>query len=381
LTPPDGANGSSHPGGSPGADGDDGRRTSADASADPSALTDRPHATPADGAAEPPGPERARPGASTFTIEGRVAPALFVVGWLATLMGVGIVFVGVQSGGSGLSTALVTGGLALLSVGLIAAAGSQGIERRARARAAGATSGYHGPSPVLVFVAAIPLAILALIGVGIPLALLGIDIQGPLGRSISVGVQTVVYVILIRLLVVDTRALTWRDMGVVPPDRRTFGELAAGAVWAIPVIVATIPISLVLLAIFPVTPESPLPPTGETGGFILQLIAGAILAPVGEELFFRGFATTAWVRSLGLRRGLVRAALFFAFAHVLTISGASPGEAAALALIGFATRVPVALALGWLFVRRGNIWAPIGLHATFNAILLILGEVAVRTAS
>ena len=36
----------------------------------------------------PAGPDR--PGASTFTIEGRSAPALFVVGWLATLLGLGL---------------------------------------------------------------------------------------------------------------------------------------------------------------------------------------------------------------------------------------------------------------------------------------------------
>jgi membrane protease YdiL (CAAX protease family) len=30
-------------------------------------------------------------------------------------------------------------------------------------------------------------------------------------------------------------------------------------------------------------------------------------------------------------------------------------------------------------VKRRSIWAPIGLHATFNAVLLTLGEVAARS--
>ena len=47
-------------------------------------------------------------------------------------------------------------------------------------------------------------------------------------------------------------------------------------------------------------------------------------------------------------------------------------------VVGFASRIPVALALGWLFLQRGSIWAPIGLHAAFNGVLLILAEVAVR---
>jgi len=155
--------------------------------------------------------------------------------------------------------------------------------------------------------------------------------------------------------------------------------MAGGALWAVPIIVVTIPLSVVLLAIFPVTPESPLPPTGSPTGFALSLIAGVLVAPFGEELLFRAFATTAWVRGLGVRGGLVRAALVFAVAHILTISGSSAGDAFGLAVVGFATRLPIALALGLLFVRRGTIWSSFGLHAAFNLILLVVAEVARQT--
>ena len=64
--------------------------------------------------------------------------------------------------------------------------------------------------------------------------------------------------------------------------------------------------------------------------------------------------------------------------HVLAISAGTAGEAFGLAVVGFAARVPVALALGWLFIRQRSIWAPIGLHATFNGVLLVIGEVALR---
>jgi membrane protease YdiL (CAAX protease family) len=36
----------------------------------------------------------------------------------------------------------------------------------------------------------------------------------------------------------------------------------------------------------------------------------------------------------------------------------------------------VALALGYLFVRTESLWAPIGLHAAYNAILIVIAEVA-----
>jgi membrane protease YdiL (CAAX protease family) len=325
--------------------------------------------------ATPGGPPAARRlGAETFTIEGRAAPALFVVGWLASVVGFGVVAIAVMAGGGPGARILLVVALALLSVGLIAAAGSQGIERRTRG-----TLPYRGPSPFLVFAAAIPVSIVALIVLSLPLVALGVPVDGPLGALLSVTVQAIVYIGLVRLLVVDTGALDWRAMGVVALDRLGLVQMGGGALWAVPVIFVTAIVAQVLLTVFPVTPTSPLPPTGTAAGFALSFIAGAIVAPFGEEILFRSFATTAWARGMGARRGLILGALFFAFAHVVTVTGASAGDAFGLLVVAFAGRIPVALALGWLFLRRGTIWASFGLHAAFNGALLVLAEVAARS--
>ena len=317
---------------------------------------------PAEG--EPP----ARPGTRTFTIEGRAAPALFVLGWLATLAGGGLLFIAFQSAGT-VQTVLLIAALLLLTIGLVTAAGSQGLERRKAG-----IEPYAGPSPLLVFLASIPASLLGLVVLGIPLALLGIDREGPAIAVLSLAVQGLVYWALIRLLVVDTGALTWGQMGIRRPRRAIPWELLVGAGWAMPVILLTAPIAAILATFLDVLPESPLPPTGDPTGIVLNLLAGAIAAPIAEELFFRAFATTAWVRSLGERRGIIRAGLVFAFVHVLGVTAGGVGEGAALALIGFVSRIPIAIALCWLFVRRGTIWAPLGLHAAFNAILLLIAE-------
>jgi membrane protease YdiL (CAAX protease family) len=123
-----------------------------------------------------------------------------------------------------------------------------------------------------------------------------------------------------------------------------------------------------------------LPPTGQLSGLLLQLVAGAVVAPVAEEIFFRGFALTAWQRSLGPGRAIVRATILFTLAHVVDIQGTGFANALALVAVGAGSRVPVALALGWLYVRRGSLWAPIGLHATFNAVLLVIAQLAYNAA-
>ncbi len=332
-----------------------------------------PSATPAD-ATPPADPEAPiRPGAGTFTIEGRSAPGLFVVGGLATLIGLVTIGVSVLAGGSTAAVILLYVGLAVLSVGLVSSAGAQGLERRTRG-----DGRYPGPSPFLVFAASVPVSLFAVLLIAIPLTIAGIEVDGPLGALASILIQALVYVGLIRLLVVDTGALSWADMGIRAFDRRALGELGLGALWAFPVILGTWIVAGILYLIFPVTPVSPLPPAGETLGFVINVVAAAIVAPIGEEILFRAFATTAWARSIGNRRALVRGAIFFAVVHVLPVSGASLGEALGLMVVGFALRTPVAFALGWLFLQRRSIWAPIGLHATFNALLLIFAEIAAR---
>jgi membrane protease YdiL (CAAX protease family) len=124
-----------------------------------------------------------------------------------------------------------------------------------------------------------------------------------------------------------------------------------------------------------------LPPAGSAGGLVLNLLAGAVIAPVGEEILFRGVATTAWVRSLGPRAGILRGALLFAVVHILLINADSFNDGLRMAAVGFLGRLPVALVLGWVFVRRGSLWAPIGLHAAFNAILLVAAESAARAGA
>ena len=331
-----------------------------------------PTSGPAD--AERPVPQRL--GTRTFTLEGRSAPGLFLVGWLAFLMGTGCLVVAfLASVAAGVTFALALVGLALLSVGLVAGAGSQAIERRVAA-ADGPPESPRGPSPFLVFAAAIPLSLFIVALVGIPLVALGMDTTGPLATLISVAIQALVYLGLVRLLVVGTDALSWREMGIGGRPRAALAEdVARGMVVAVPVLVVTAILAALLSRFLP-TPGSPLPPAGGTAGFLANVLAAVVVAPIGEELFFRGFATSAWAQSMPVRSAVIRGAVFFSIGHVLTVGGADFGDAAGRALVAFLTRLPVALALGAIFMRRRSLAAPLALHATFNALLIVIAQVA-----
>lgn len=340
---------------------------------EPSTPEDRslPETTPEIPPEPPPAPASRPLGLTTFAVAGRRAPALFVVGWLGTFVGTSLVVVGLLGAGATAGALLWVAALLALSVGLVLLCGSQTIERRA------AGSSYAGPSPILVFLAIVAIAQLAGFAVGLPLSVVAEAIPRPAGDLLAVGVQAAVFVGVVRLTVVGPGALSWADMGWRSDLRAAARGLLGGAVFAGPVILVTSVVALIAVQAVGVTPPSPLPPTGTASGLLLHLIAGALIAPVAEEVLFRGFALTAWRRTVGTRTAIVRSSILFVLAHVLFVGGDTFGEAVSLAVVAGVVRVPIALTLGWLFVRTGSLWGPIGLHAAFNAILITIAETTV----
>jgi hypothetical protein len=336
------------------------------ATPDPSSIPDAGMSTETAGA-----PRDRQFGLSTFTIEGRRAPALFVVGWLATFVGGGIAGLTLLGISGPVGVILWVVGLAVATLGLVLLGGSQAIERRA------AGAAYAGPSPILVFLAVLAGSQVAGFVVGFPLSLIGPDIPRPVGDLLGVLVQAAVFAGVLGLMVVAAGALRWREMGLTPGLGNALRGMLGGAVFAGPVILVTAIFAAVAAQLAGAVPASPLPPTGTASGLILHLIAGAIVAPVAEELLFRGFALTAWRRTVGARGAIVRSSVVFVLAHVLFVGGDTFGDAAALAFVAGVARIPVAVALGWLFVRTGSLWGPIGLHAAYNAILIIIAEAVI----
>jgi membrane protease YdiL (CAAX protease family) len=88
---------------------------------------------------------------------------------------------------------------------------------------------------------------------------------------------------------------------------------------------------------------------------LLGAATGALLAPVVEELVFRGFLFTRWARRFGLVRGLAFSALLFGLLHL------SLQPLGALTL-GFMA--------GLLYLRTRSLWSPIVAHLTNNLIVV-----------
>ena len=327
---------------------------------------DKPEHRADPGDALPP-PDEGPPGGRIFSLEGRRAPALYLIGWVLSVGGLVLLFLApLANSGLGRVMFLALGGIAL-TLGLSAAAGSQIVDRRDRH-----PGRYRGPSPLLLFgviLAASTLVSAALVATGI------LDPNTPYGFLLGLLVVAVGYALAVWLFVVRTDALSWVDVGwpAAAPGRLSRALRAIG-VAVLVMLPVTIGISLlggILALILGVQPPDVLPDINGSADALAVALAVAIVAPVGEELFFRGFALTAWLRDLGQRAAIGRSALLFAVIHIVNIESATFGEGAAQAFLQTVVIFPLGLVLGWLFVRWG-ILAAIAGHVTYNSLLLAM---------
>jgi CAAX protease family protein len=297
----------------------------------------------------------------------------------AGLSGIGLVavFVGLAASRAVTTPLLFGAGMVVLALGLGAGARAQGLRRREAG-----VAGYAGPSPVLVFGSA------AAAGIGIQALVLLITGDSGLPDAIALVLSSAITaacaLVAIAALVVRPGALRWHDMGLRRPGPGASSavlDVAWGAALAVPVLTLAGMIAVTLVGILGVAPAPVVPLSPDPAVLVASLVAATVVAPIWEELFFRGFATTAWARAAGGRAAIVRGAVFFALVHVLTAWVGDPGSAAAVAVIAFTVRLPVGLVLGWIFLRRGTVLAPIALHATYNAVPILLYAASVSTLS
>jgi uncharacterized protein len=90
----------------------------------------------------------------------------------------------------------------------------------------------------------------------------------------------------------------------------------------------------------------------------LMIIAAVLIAPLSEELIFRGFIYGVCKRFTDAPYAAVISALLFAVVHVHVAS--------------FVPLFVLALILVWLYERTGSLLVPMLMHAGFNAVMIAM---------
>jgi membrane protease YdiL (CAAX protease family) len=163
--------------------------------------------------------------------------------------------------------------------------------------------------------------------------------------------------------VVRSRGRGWRELGFKWGDARrtlTYGGLGAAAA-----LVASIGIMLlIVLVIYLLSGSNPLTSASEqvetmAGGQLLITIAVVVvLAPVFEELFFRGLFYPPLRRSLGPTLAIVIDGIIFGALHMRYLTIIS------LILVG--------MILTYVYEKTESLYAPIMTHALYNGLVVVI---------
>jgi membrane protease YdiL (CAAX protease family) len=300
-------------------------------------------------------------------------------GWLTSLLGLALLVTSVGMAGvqaqrgaasnqAGLFAALGVLGALLLVAGLAWFA-VRAIERKRGLP----EYRYRGPSVLLLLILVLAvgncvtlLGGVAALAAGVPLRTLA----GPVGLAVLVAVTPITMLLVSALFVLAPRALAGLRLTDGP---RTFPNLARGLALALPTWVAAgvvgLVVTILLERLFGIEPPDP----QRIAEILVQiplpvaLLLAAGLAPIAEELFFRGIIFNAWDREYGRRRAIAGSATLFAAIHMLD------GRWAALPSL-----FVVGLILAIVYARFESLPMTIGVHAAFNTIGVIALFAAVR---
>ncbi len=159
------------------------------------------------------------------------------------------------------------------------------------------------------------------------------------------------------LLAVHKYRIPWRFLGL-----RRFKPVR-GALLALGVVAAGIVVGILydlLRKALGFDPVPTLPPefTATPLNWAALAFLAVGIAPLAEELFFRGFIFPGLSKRLGYGWGIVISAMLFAIAHL------NPASLAPIFILG--------ILLAWLYKKTGSIWPCVLAHCTYNSIALIL---------
>jgi membrane protease YdiL (CAAX protease family) len=165
----------------------------------------------------------------------------------------------------------------------------------------------------------------------------------------------------------------WRDMLGVPRRAATlvrealWGVVAGVVLYFAVAIVVAVPLTILFNAFSSTevsTPEQ-VSPDVSVWGKILAVVLAVAIAPIAEELFFRGLLFRSIRDRRGFATGAVASAALFGLVHYVP----SPWKDA---LLLQSIMVFTGFALAWIYERRASIAANMVAHMTFNAIGITL---------
>lgn len=176
---------------------------------------------------------------------------------------------------------------------------------------------------------------------------------------LSYFLQFTVTVILVFLFVLLVRRSELKDLGINSVSSPVFLKygVGGGVFLIVSILVLSIPINYLNPDLTPQVYEEILRTVHNNYQFMLMFLAGAVMAPFSEELFYRGMIYPVLRKYLGAKWGIVLAGIIFGLAHLdlwrffpLSIGG---------------------IILCYIYEKTGSIWPSFAAHGIWNGIMAL----------
>ena len=161
--------------------------------------------------------------------------------------------------------------------------------------------------------------------------------------------------------------LGWGELGLRAFDRRLWWLPPVAAAGALVGVIAYAAVLSAVGADAASPQQEDLEPIFQSR-VILPLTGFAVLvmAPLAEEVFFRGFIFAGLVRPFGVAGAMVASGVLFGVFHIT--SADTLGVVLPFSLIG--------MLFAWLYYRSGSLWPNIAAHFLFNVVGFAAGAAA-----
>lgn len=157
------------------------------------------------------------------------------------------------------------------------------------------------------------------------------------------------------------KGLSYRSLFHSSPSSgaATLGRLAVPLLLLVPgLIMAVASIESVLVALFPMSSDTQAMFERMNSNGLQSIVSASLLAPVLEEMLFRGIILRSFLRQYRPDYAIAGSAILFGLAH--------------LNIYQFPVAVIAGIVCGWLYERTRSLWPCIFFHAAYNTSTVLL---------
>ncbi|MCH1627787.1 CPBP family intramembrane glutamic endopeptidase [Ferdinandcohnia quinoae] len=178
--------------------------------------------------------------------------------------------------------------------------------------------------------------------------------------TLSGLIMAIIFTVSLYLIAIKPLNINWSDVGIRRFKTNYWLPIVG---WTLGVIIASILIVILMDLFINVSTENSKTESLRSQlnifTFFTGFISAAVISPLYEELFYRGFLYRFFRNKYGMTGGLFISSFIFMLVHIPTFN-----------------TLPVNLITGlvfaWTYEKTGSIWPGVIIHGTFNGIAIIL---------